>query len=45
MRISRQQKFWIAWGGSALMIAMLALAYFFGSYPVHEPRECLEEWG
>jgi hypothetical protein len=41
MRISRQQKFWIAWGGSALMIAMLALAYFSGHIQFMNPANAL----
>ena len=42
MRISRQQKFWIAGGGSALLMAMLALAYFSGYIQFMHPANALK---
>ena len=41
MRISWPQKFWIAWGGSVLLIAMLALAYFSGHIQFTNPANAL----
>ncbi|HAO65464.1 MAG TPA: hypothetical protein DCR17_02080 [Verrucomicrobiales bacterium] len=41
MRISRQQKLWTAWGGCALLIAMLAIAYFSGHIQFMNPANAL----
>ena len=41
MRISRQQKLWTAWGGCALLIAMLAITYFSGHIQFMNPANAL----